>query len=474
MKNVIIKEENEIKKKKLILKLLLENSFITKLLYIFLSIFIIVIFFHLHNINKEIAFYKEKSLAYSKQVKERENDMKKIKNYEEEIEKYKSRINSLENKILIKTKNCKNELTQNLENNNQTLNNKPENEFKESLINEINKIYKKNGVVNINKIESNIKGGRQWNINKNKTYEINIGFTMDPGFVLQTMLTLASIMDSQKASTKIKFHFGVVNGFNAENMLKVYSLRKKIRDDVEFIFYNAQKVENELKGLNPKGAGPAAKLLLPHLLSDDIDKLILFDAGDLLVLRDLTEMYNWDIGDNLYLGTPDPGVGKFAKISNRKCDVYINTGHFVLNIKKIKSENMYDKFLKYKDVYNNKFADQDLLNDIAQDKIGYIPVKFGIFASHSKDERYDSLQNGNEFEFYQMNEKNFKNKFSFIPNNSDEFYKQSCNPVVIHQWNGKWSMGDGLSIYRRLAQYYIRYAGIWDELCSLSPGYCIK
>ena len=109
------------------------------------------------------------------------------------------------------------------------------------------------------------------------------------------MITLASIMDSQKQSTKIKFHLGVVLNFKDTDMLKIYSLRDKIREDVEFNFYNAKKVEIDLKDLNSKGPGDAAKLLLPQLLPDEIEKLLIFDAGDLLVLRDLSELYNWDM-----------------------------------------------------------------------------------------------------------------------------------------------------------------------------------
>ena len=43
---------------------------------------------------------------------------------------------------------------------------------------------------------------------------------------------------------------------------------------------------------------------------------------------------------------------------------------------------------------------------------------------------------------------------------------QAYNPVIIHQWNGKWTYGSGLTIYRRIAQLYIKYAGILDETCE--------
>lgn len=345
--------------------------------------------------------------------------------------------------------------------------------FEENFINQIKKIYSKNKKVNINEIEASIEGGRKWEKNESKLNEINIGFQLDPGYILRTMMTLASILDSQNLETKIRLHFSVVLNFTAENMIRIYSLRKKIRDDVEFNFYNSEKVEADFKGVHPKGPGAIAKIILPNLLPDDVDRIILFDSGDLLVLRDLREMYNWDMGDYLYLGTPDPCIGKDALISKKPYDVYINIGHFLLNVKKIKEQNMYEKFLKYKDVYTNIIADQDLLNDVAQNKIGYLPVRFGLFSPFINDKDTDDPSAINQYEFYQMTEKKLKNK-PFIPKNPNDFLRQSYNPVVIHQWNGKWVEGNGLSIFRRLATCYMKIAGVYDELCKKFPLYCKK
>ena len=160
--------------------------------------------------------------------------------------------------------------------------------------------------------------------NYEKAKEINIGFQLDSSYILRTMMTLASIIDSQKLSTKLRLHFAVVLRFNSKNMLKIYSLREKIREDVEFNFYNAERVESDFKGMHPKGPGAVAKILLPHLLPDDIERLLLFDSGDVLVLRDLSEMYNWNISDYLYMGTPDPCIGNIAQISQKPFYVYIN------------------------------------------------------------------------------------------------------------------------------------------------------
>jgi len=344
--------------------------------------------------------------------------------------------------------------------------------FNYILLNKINQIYEINGYVNINKIESIIPNGRIWKENQDKKNEINIGIQLDPNYILRAMMTLASIMDSQYPKTKLRFHLAVVLSFNAKDMLKIYSLRNKIRDDVEFNFYNAKKVENDLKDLNTKGPGAVAKLLLPELLPDDIDKLIIFDTGDLLVLRDLYKMYNWNMTDYLYLGVPGRKVGHYALFTKKIFDVYINTGSILVNVKKVKSEKIYKKCVINKDLYRSPTGDQDLLNDIAFGKIGYLPMKFGMRAPYKNDKDSDKPLFDNPF--YHTIKKYFKINFRFIPKNINKITQLGNNPIVIHQFNGKWMNGKGLTVYRRLAQYYIKLAGIWEDMCKKHPGYCIK
>ena len=329
-----------------------------------------------------------------------------------------------------------------------------------------------NGFVNLNEIESAIKHGREWIKNSDKKNEINIGFQIDKNYVLRCMITLTSIMDSQKSSTKIRFHFAVVLNFNITDMIKIYSLRRKIREDVEFNFYNAKRVETDLNGLNTKGAGAVAKLLLPHLLPNDVERILIFDTGDLLIIKDLSEAYNWNMTGFLYAGVPDQLVGKYAKISKKNFEIYINTGNFLVDVQKVKEEKIYEKFVKYKNEYSHVYGDQDLLNDVAFGKITYLPFKFGMVASFLKEEDIDNKKTSN-MKVY-IDKIKYKEKYPFLPKTEEEFLKIGYNPVVIHHMHSKWMNGKGLTLFRRLAQYYIRYAGIWQEVCREKPGYCIK
>ena len=231
-------------------------------------------------------------------------------------------------------------------------------------------------------------------------------------------------------------------------------------------------MEKELNNISYKGPGLAAKLLLPQLVTDDVERLIILDIGDTLVLGDLFEMYNWNMKDNIYMGAPDISAGKFGKISKKYLNVYINAGTYLIDVKKVKLINMYKKYLKYKNYYKPPLAEQDMINDIAFGKIGYLPIKFGLIPPYSTDKK--SYKYHLETIYKHFNLKIISKNNRFLPKNYEEFNLQAFNPIIVHQWNGKWSNGKGLNIYRKLCQYYIKLAGIWDEMCKNHPGYCRK
>ena len=345
-------------------------------------------------------------------------------------------------------------------------------QFTNALLKKLNETYEKNGFININEVESSISEGRNWKKGLNKSKEINVGAGLNENYTLPSMLTIASVMDAQKPETKLRLHFAVVDGFSIENMLKIYNLRERIRDDVEFNFYNAKRVEIDLKGVNLKGNSLCSRLLLPELLPDDVERLIMFDIGDVMVLRDLTEMYNWNMENKTYVGVIDPSLDTHGIISNKTLDIYINAGNYLIDINKVKNKKMYEQFIKHKNAYKSKIADQNLLNDVGYGQIGYMPMKFGIIAPFRTDNKSDTYPFWTEYWYFEKAK--YKWKYPFLPKNRNEMNLQAYNPVVIHQFNGKWMDGSGLSIYRRIAQYYIKLAGIWDEMCQKYPGYCYK
>ena len=144
--------------------------------------------------------------------------------------------------------------------------------FKKRLKAEITKIFNKIGKININEIENNLLNNRNNNkANLNSFHKnsrnikniINVGFTLDPEYILETMLTVTSIIKTQNNTTEIVFHFGVTNNFTADNMLKIYELKRRINNLTEFNFYYLKGAIKKMKNFHIKGVACPGKFELP-------------------------------------------------------------------------------------------------------------------------------------------------------------------------------------------------------------------
>lgn len=376
-------------------------------------------------------------------------------------------------------------------NNNSTVNNEGVNNFinenninnnyiTSELLNEINKIYNSNIInnssfkININSIEEEIKKKNNITIiNKNIPISstIHVIFALDENFILETKITIASLLATQKNTTKIVLHIGIVNNFSAKHMLKMYDLKERINNLTEFNFYylyeTMKYVKDYYKRLGPASPG---RFEVIKLLPDDIEKVIVFDAGDVLILRDLTEFYHYDLKNYMVIGPPEPFACQDQ--NNKNNTKYINVGSILLNVKEYKQINFWETFKNSLNIKVNGALDQSLFNHLVPDnKKNYIPFRFGGYTQFQDDFASDHLMFYG-FHFERWLRSDLSNSFPEKPKTLFELNTQLYNSAFIHQYVRKWKAGSGLSIYRNLVKYFIRLAGIWDEVCEKIPGYC--
>ena len=341
--------------------------------------------------------------------------------------------------------------------------------YDKNFLNEIQKEFNRTKKVNINSIEKRLGLSVEEKINIKST--IHIAFTLDPGYLLETMLTMTSMIISQEKSTKLVFHLGVINDFTAEYMLRMYDLKARLNNITEFNFYYLSGAMEKMQNFHTKGAACPGKFELPELLPKDVSKILLFDGGDVLVLRDLTELYNYDLGNKWVLGPPEPRCIDYIEKYDRK--VYLNIGSILLNVEELKNNHFWEKYTQSRHLECKGAPDQTLFNIVVPDnKKGFFPFRFGGFTILKNDKNSDNLI------FEQIGYKDWLNNdlgkdFPENPHSEVKLVAQLYNSVFIHQFNEKWDKGSGLSIYRHLAKYFIKLGGFWDELCDKRPGYCL-
>ena len=108
-------------------------------------------------------------------------------------------------------------------------------------------------------------------------------------------------------------------------------------------------------------------------------------------------MYNLDMGNNIILGFVDNSYKK-AEEFGIKTYKYIVSGVLLINLKKIRKENITQKFFEFMDKYQDKLTqeDQTVINIVLHRRIGLLPPKFGMWNFHTKDSLLNHNNYGNQ------------------------------------------------------------------------------
>lgn len=199
---------------------------------------------------------------------------------------------------------------------------------------------------------------------------INIAFGLDDNFARHCAAAVASVLCNHKVlSGRDRLHiyfFGNLSEENRNNLLKL----KKIQD-FEHTFIELD--HSEFEGL-PLSRGRTFAiynvLMIPVLLAGKEKKIIFLDC-DLIVNRDIAELWNIDIGDSLLAAVSD---------NYRKKEGFFNSGVMVLNIAGLLEFGYYGKWKEYVKYNIDKMVlhDQDILNPVLRFNTLFLPVNWNV------------------------------------------------------------------------------------------------
>jgi len=226
---------------------------------------------------------------------------------------------------------------------------------------------------------------------------VNIAFTIDNNYPIYTLLAINSMLINNTSNADIHFYI-VENNLTTANMNKMRKFIEKKGQKVDFINIDTNVID---KGINyftfSNRITPIAmaRIMLPSLLPDDVEKVLYLD-GDILVTGNIIELYNYDLkgyplgmaGNNYQ---PKHFLPCTAKC--RKKHFYGNSGVILMDLKKWRQENISDKLLKYLhankkyfyfikpkgDNWDQKFflyPDQDLINVVLDGRIKQLPQRW--------------------------------------------------------------------------------------------------
>lgn len=286
-------------------------------------------------------------------------------------------------------------------------------------------------------------------ITNSKEITIPIAMAADDNYTYPTIVAMTSILENAKPTTKYEFYIMVPGNFSQSNKEKILSLKNKY----EKSSINLINMEDRFKNANSKGhiTTPTYYRLSLSSLLPTHDKIIWLD-GDTLTLDDLTDMFNIDMENYYYKGLLDDNVYATQEFGVDD-DHYICAGVMLINLNKLRQDNMEEKFTQFIEENNEKLTqhDQTVINILCYENIGALPPQYGIFNYYL--ENADAAINYNT----KLNE-----KYRY---NLKDILKAQEKPVVVHCVIKPWK--DKTVPYFEQWWDYAKKTGFYDEIRSM-------
>ncbi len=281
---------------------------------------------------------------------------------------------------------------------------------------------------------------------------IHVCCSTDDQYAQYCTVMLCSVLENNKKN-KISVHV-LISHLSYENKQLIMSLSERYDVTVELHWVN-ESLLNGVKFNKNRRLGVSAyyRILLSSILAADVVKALYFDC-DMLVLEDLSDVYNLDIEEYAIAAVEDVWPIKEEhrmQISLSYSGRYFNSGFMLINLKYWRENKIEAKLIDFaKQERNVFFHDQDALNKTLTHHCFFLPLRWNRFSIAYRPCR------------------------QFVSYSDWIEYKQT--PAVIHfTFVRPWQ--NLKSPYKRLYYDYVRKAGIQNLKITDRPFlkgyYCI-
>lgn len=222
---------------------------------------------------------------------------------------------------------------------------------------------------------------------------INIAFGITQDWLEHTFVTMCSILSNAQKNNFYQFYIlsNVSQKDFEKEFIPVCSILKNIHSDFDVNYIKMN--DTHFNGVvHDKRVGISAYYRLKLSSLVETEKIIYLDS-DIIVLDNITELWNYDIENYLIGGVEDKYSNLMTCQANLKdYDIYINSGVLLINLKKFREQDIENKIFKKLREENNNYSDQDVLNDICQKQILYLPLKYNLMLTRDDKRAYPTRQ----------------------------------------------------------------------------------
>lgn len=205
---------------------------------------------------------------------------------------------------------------------------------------------------------------------------MHIALAFDDGYALPAGVTISSVIYNNP-NAHLCFHLFVdkISSVNLEKFKQLVSSTTTIK-----IYYlnNNFQINSETLVQGYLSAMSCARFIIADILKDETEKFLYIDS-DILCLKPINALYNIELNDYVAGVIPDDSVMKniIKDLYNINSENYFNSGVLLINTTQWFVNNMTEQCMKtINDGNVYRFADQDVLNILLENKTILLPIKY--------------------------------------------------------------------------------------------------
>ena len=247
---------------------------------------------------------------------------------------------------------------------------------------------------------------------------IPIIFATDENYALPLTTALISMLENQSTNTFYDIYVFTPEEFSQsmKEVITEYITNKYKFCEISFVGIAESYFQNAV--FNNKHLSKVAfyRFLIPDILTD-YNKAIYIDV-DTVIRHDLAPLYNKVMKTNLFGAVRSsiylfmPNKSWSDRLGMDDLSKYVNDGVLLMNLKKIREENITKSFINLADE-EFRYEDQDIINKVSAGRISFIEPKYNAMLPNLLPENYK-----------------FR-KLSQVYSKS-EYDDMVTNPVIIH------------------------------------------
>lgn len=205
---------------------------------------------------------------------------------------------------------------------------------------------------------------------------MHIALAFDDNYAMPAGVTISSVI-CNNPDIHLCFHLFTdqISPANLEKFKQLVSATTTIK-----IYYlNSNfRINSETLVLGYLSAMSCVRFIIPDVLKDETEKFLYLDS-DILCLKRIDALYNTELKDNIAGVIPDDNVMKntIKDLYSIDAEKYFNAGVLLINTKQWAINNMTEQCMNMINDGNvYRFADQDVLNILLENKTLLLPIKY--------------------------------------------------------------------------------------------------